>query len=339
LPLLTIVSLVEVLGAPSARWSTATNIVAFLGGAVLLMASFGVVNRLRGRPFLSLPRRVGVPELVAFVVLPAMLPLVFGGQAGSAVLTALGNLVLVGVVWLVIGFGVLSILRWAGARLFSQLAASFTLLVRAMPLILFFGLVAFFTAEMWQLFSTVPRARYVAAVLLFVVVGLVFHSVQLPEGVNDIETAIDLAGTPLQRGQRLNLALVILISQSLQILLVTVLVWLFFAVFGALLVDVSVVAAWTATPPDVVFTIGFVGHGTDNVIVTHQLLRAALGIATFSGLYYTVTMLVDAPSRERFVRELSSEMRSTFAIRAEYLELRASENGDDSAGPARRGNG
>ena len=32
---------------------------------------------------------------------------------------------------------------------------------RALPLILFFGLVAFVTAELWQLFNTVPTARYV----------------------------------------------------------------------------------------------------------------------------------------------------------------------------------
>jgi hypothetical protein len=331
LPLLTVVALGEILGAVSARWSTATNIVAFLGGALFLTASFGVVNRLRGRPFLSLPRRVGVPELAAFVLLPAMLPLVFGGQAGSAVLTALGNLLLVGLVWLVIGFGLLSILRWAGARLFSQLAASFTLLVRALPLILFFGLVAFFTAELWQLFNTVPTARYVAAVVLFIVIGLVFLSVQLSDGVDDVERAVDLAGTPLRRSQRINLALVILISQSLQILLVTALVWLFFAVFGALLVDVSVVEAWTGEPADTVITIGFVGQRSDDIIVTRQLLRAAFGIAAFSGLYYTVTMLVDAASRERFMRELTNEMHPTFAIRTEYLELRRSENGEESA--------
>jgi len=244
---------------------------------------------------------------------------VFGAQLGTAALTAVLNLVLVGLAWLTIGVGLFSIVRWAGARLFAQLAASLTLLVRALPLILFFGLITFFTAEMWQLFATVPTGRYVAAVVLFFVIGLVFLSVRLPDGVRAVEDSVDLAGVPLRKAQRLNLSLVILTSQSLQILLVAVLVWLFFTVFGALLVDVSVVEAWTGGPADDLFHLGVLG---DRVVVTAELLRSSLGIAAFAGLYYTVAMLVDATYRDEFVAELTDQMRSTFAIRTEYLQLR-----------------
>ena len=190
-----------------------------------------------------------MPELTAFVVLPSLLPLVFGGPAGRRHDHRWSwNLMLVGLAWLVIGVGLFSIVRWAGARLFGQLAASLTVLVRALPLILFFGLISFFTAEMWQLFATVPTGRYVAAVILFFAIGLVFLGVRLPDGVRSIEDSVDLAGAPLRKAQRLNLSLVMLTSQSLQILLVAVSVWLFFSVFGALLVDVSVVEEWTGGP-------------------------------------------------------------------------------------------
>ena len=225
---------------------------------------------------------------------------------------------LVGLAWLVVGFGLVSVVRWAGARLFSQLATSLTVLVRALPLILFFGLLAFFTAEIWQLFNTVPTSRFVAAVVLFVVLGTLFLIVRVPQGTQDVEAAVELAGVPLRPAQRLNVALVIIVSQALQILLVTMLVWLFFATFGALLVDVDVIAEWTGEQPQILFRIPFI----DDVVVTRQLLRAAFGIAAFSGLYYAVAMLVDATYRDEFVGELKEKLRSTFLIRAEYLELR-----------------
>jgi hypothetical protein len=319
MPLLTVVAFLEVMGAFNHEWTAVANAAAVVGGLGVLIGLFGLFNRLRGRPFLALPSRVGVAELAVFVLVPAAEPLIFGGQAGSAALTALGNLVLVGLVWLVVGFGLLSIVRWAGARLFSQLAASLTLLVRALPLILFFGLLSFFTPEIWQLFSTVSNTRYVAVVTLFVGLGLLFLAVRLPQEVKDIEAAVDLAGTDLRPVQRVNVALVVLVSQTMQILLVTVLVWLFFAAVGALLVEVPVIESWTGRSAEDVVTIGFFG---DEVVVTRDLVRAAFGIAAFSGLYYTVGMLVDATYRDEFVHELTHQIRKTFTIRAEYLHLR-----------------
>ena len=76
----------------------------------------------------------------------------FGGQLTSALVTGVGNLLLLGAIWLVVGFGVFSILRWIAARFVQLLGASLTLLVRA-PLLLFFSLVTFFTNEYWQLFG------------------------------------------------------------------------------------------------------------------------------------------------------------------------------------------
>jgi hypothetical protein len=314
------VAVLEVAGAVNFDWRWWQNLGAIVGGAALLLTLFGLFNRLRGRPFTALPRSVGVPELTAFVVLPSLLPLVFGGQLGSAAVTLLANLLLLGLVYLVVGVGLFSIVRWAGARLFAQLAASLTLLVRALPLILFFGLISFFTAELWQMFADVPTGRYVAALVLFVAIGLLFLSVRLHDGVQSIEESVDLAGVPLRKVQRLNLSLVILASQSLQILLVATLVGLFFAMFGALLVDVSVIETWTAGPADPLFRFGVLG---DEVVVTAELLRASLGIAAFAGIYYTVAILVDATYRDELVAELTDQMRSTFAVRTEYLGLRS----------------
>jgi hypothetical protein len=86
-PLLVLVFLAEMLGAVKLDWSLLANIAAALGGLAILVAAAAVVNRLRDRPLLAVPEKVGRPELAAFVLLPALLPLVFGGQWRSALVT------------------------------------------------------------------------------------------------------------------------------------------------------------------------------------------------------------------------------------------------------------
>src|SRR5207249_10628729 len=66
-----------------------------------------------------------------------------------------------------IGFGFLSIVRWAALRLFVQLRVSTAVLVRAVPLLLFFSLVIFFTIETWEIFTATGWATYWTAMAIF----------------------------------------------------------------------------------------------------------------------------------------------------------------------------
>ena len=138
------------------------------------------MNVSRGRAFFSIPRKLGIPELTAFVVLPVVLPLVFGGQLTSALVTGVGNLLLLGAIWLVVGFGVFSILRWIAARFVQLLGASLTLLVRALPLLLFFSLVTFFTNEYWQLFGDASDVIFYAGAGMFALITAIFLILRLP---------------------------------------------------------------------------------------------------------------------------------------------------------------
>src|SRR5215212_11230717 len=93
-PVLGFVFIAEMLGAISLDWSPLANVAAALAGLAILVGTYGLVNRARGRAFLALPARVGKTELALFVLVPALLPLIFGGQVRSAAVTALGNLLL-----------------------------------------------------------------------------------------------------------------------------------------------------------------------------------------------------------------------------------------------------
>jgi hypothetical protein len=294
------------------------NALFFAGGAAVLLGLFGFLNLARRRRFLSLPRRVGLPELAAFVLLPAIPPVAFNDQWRFGLGTIVANVVLLALVYVVVGFGLIAIVRWAGWRLFSQLRAALPLLVRAVPLLLFFSLVAFFTTEIWQVFTAPAPARYWTAIVLFVLLGSGFLLFQIPEAVRNVEREVEVGAVPLRRRERANIAAVLFLSQGLQVLFVSAAVWLFFVVLGSLLVTDGVRSSWLGGAGATAFTVPFPGGG---VAVTWALLRVATGVASFAGLYYAVAMLVDAAFRDRFVDGITEQLRDTFVARAAYLRV------------------
>jgi len=130
IPFLSIVFVLEIVNALDieAGWK---NLLLALGGAAVLFGAFGLLNVVRGRRFLSIPTRVGVPELTAFVVLPALLPALFSRQFLFAFDTILANLAIIGLAYIVVGFGLVPIVRWVAMRFFVQLRASVSVLVKA----------------------------------------------------------------------------------------------------------------------------------------------------------------------------------------------------------------
>ena len=318
IPLLALVFVAELLGAIDLDWPVLANVGAAVGGLALLLAAVGLVNVLRGRPFLSVPERLGAVELATFVLVPALLPLVFGGQVESAIVTAAGNLVLLLLIYLVVGYALPAILREAAARLVRELATAVVTLTRALPLLLLFAVVLFVNTEMWQVLSTTPQPLLWLLGALLVALGLLFLAARLPQEVRELEASAP-PGPPLDRRQRVNVSLVVLVSHALQVIVVALGVGAFFVVFGALAVGPGVRESWIGSAGDSVLALDLLGHRVD---VTEELLRVSGGIAAVSGLYYAIAVLTDATYREQFLDRMGDEMRATFRARAEYLKLR-----------------
>jgi hypothetical protein len=328
IPILALVFVAMVLNALNLKWGFWANVGAFLGAVAFMVVGFGLINVMRDRPFFSLPRRLGWPELAAFVLIPSLLPLMFGGQFLSSVVTIVALAAFLGVVYLVIGFGLLSILRWAGARLFSGLGSSLRTLVRAIPLLLFFSLLLFLTTEMWQVLANAPRAYLGVVAALVLGLGAVFLLARVPREVSALERDAGAGGEPLSKLQRANVGLVLFVSQAVQVLFVGVGVALFFTILGAFTVSPTVLAEWIGSRGHTVWRFGLFGH---EVVITQELLRVAGAIGAFSGLYYAITALIDPTYREEFTGEITNEMRSVFQDRTEYLRLRGTAAGAAAA--------
>ncbi len=316
IPLLGLVLFAEVLGAVDLQVSALTNGLLVLAALAVLLGALMLLNVARGRPARSRPEDVGIPELVGFVVVPALLPLLLNDQPVSALVTAGANLALLLVLYGVIGYGVLSIVAWAGRRLLGQLASALSLLARAIPLLLLFSVVLFINTEMWQVFGELDNLRVAGLVVLLTALATGFLLVRLPREVEALEADVLGDAPPLDRRETINVALVMLVAQGLQVLVVAAAVGGFFVALGLLTISTELTQTWTGTPVHVL-------AGGGGFAVTAELVRVAVAIAGFSGFYYAIAVVTDATYREEFAAELTDEMRQSFRDRAAYREALA----------------
>ncbi|GAA1590555.1 hypothetical protein GCM10009789_50360 [Kribbella sancticallisti] len=317
-PVLVLVFIAEMLGATSLEWPLWQNLLAAGFGLAILISGFGVLNRLRGRRFWSFPTRFGIPELAVFVLLPALLPLASEGQLRQFFGVAVGNLVFVGLVYVVVGYGLIGTTIWGLHRLGAELANSVASLVRALPLLLVFSLVLFVNTEMWQVFAGMPVEFIVLSVVAFTLLSDLFLILRLPKELDVIERDAG-SGPPLRRIQRLNLSISLVIRQWMQGLVVSAGVGLFFVGFGLLAISEHIYEGWGISPGSWSHEFELFGHP---LLISAALVKVAIGIANFTGLYYSISLMTDATYRTEFLDNVTDELRELFTARTEYLELR-----------------
>ncbi len=342
IPVLIAIAVLQVSAALNADFTWWQNVLAGLGGLGLLVGSWAGINIWRRRPAFERPARVGPAEIATFVVAPASITYVISRQGGQAATLLAFNVVLLGGVYLATSYGLVPLTRWALAKTARQLGAVAGLLGRALPLLLLIQIVLFVNTEMWQVADGFDGAFLAAVMLLFFGVGVAFLLTRLPRELDrlasftsDEDLAACVADTPaaglgtadarlvaaapLSARQRGNVLLVALFSQGLQVALVTLILGLFFVVFGLLTVTPAVLESWIGHPGDEVLRFGLFDR---DLRLTAELLKISAFLATFSGLYFTVVLVADATYRTEFFDEILAELRQTLAVRAVYLHAR-----------------
>ena len=91
--------------------------------------------------------------------------------------------------------------------------------------------------------------------------------------------------------------------------------FVFFLLFGALVMTENVQEAWTGLTADDSFA--FLPNGSV------ELLQVSLFLAAFSGLYFTVSAVTDETYRGQFFAAVTEELERAVGMRAVYLALRA----------------
>jgi hypothetical protein len=342
LPVLLLVAAVEIASAAENDWPWWVKPLVAVTGFAIALAVWALVNRLRGRPAFARPGQVTGVELGLFVLLPGLLPLVFGAQEGNAAATVAGNAVLLAAIYVGTSYGVVPMTRWAAGRLGRQLGDVAGLFVRALPMLLLFSVFLFINAEVWQVASSITWPFLGITAGLFVVIRAAFVAARLPREVGELgrfdswdDVAMIAASSPaaaaarrlagrgggptppqLSRRQWGNVGLVLMFSQAVQVIAVAAALGAFFVVFGMLTIAPETVQAWTGEPAHSMTPVWtFWGR---RVVLTHELTRVAFFLASFTAFYFTVYALTDTTYRAEFYDEVVGDMREAFAVRAAY---------------------
>jgi len=300
------------------------------------------------------PRRL-VPSIVfALAVAIGLGTLVGWLDGGSTNGTAAGSAAIgvVAAVYAATALRAWPIAVWAVARTFRSLGMLFPLVTRALPLLLLFITFLFINTEVWQVATSLEGGILWGAVLLFGAVAVGFLLARLPEELDDVDDEIhgsrlvsSCEGTPLEHAaadlvdgehdlfdlaedteitgfQKANLILVLLVSQIVQVMLLSFAVFLFFVVFGSVVMKGAVVRSWIDHYPSPLIP-GLPG-------LTTELTQVAVFLAAFSGLYFTVYAVTDENYRRQFFTAITNELERAIGVRAVYQALKRSEP-DESA--------
>ncbi len=319
------------------NWTLAQNLAAAIAIVVILVATWAISNRLRRRPLFARPTQIGPAELAVFLIGPVLPGLVFGQYRDAAETFVFGIVLLAGIyVWS--SYGVGALLRWGARRSGGQLTGLGPLVARALPLLLLFTTFLFVNAEVWEMAGTLNGASYVVVVLMFFVLGAGFVVTRVPGFIRSenrfeswseiaeyvVDTpaaAVDLPTTgptldPLRPRQRFNLGLIVLFGQALQITLVVVALVAFFVFFGFMAIDLDTIVNWTGQVD--VNTFVEASFGGRTLVLSEPLIRVAVFLGAFSGMYFTVVLTTDETYRSEFANDIGPEIRQVLAVRCAY---------------------
>ena len=326
---------------------------------VVLLVTRLLLGTSDGGGVLERVRSAGILEETAFVLVPAGVWLLSTGSVVAAGWTALVNLAVLLVSYVVFSYSILRAwLRGVGRGL-GRLEVVLELALRALPLVLVVFVVLFFNAELWQIANDVDAPLYWTsmAIVFLLIVSVVFWRANRSLGgpsrfdspaeiaslcagtpVADVAPALAeqaMAARPLRLRQRAEVATLVAYSIVTQVVLVSVVVSLCFLLLGALLVPLSVVEQWTgqAAVEALVSTTVF---GSE-VAVTAELLRVSGLLGASAALTFAVNTAIDERYQAVFAGRLPLEVRRTLAVRAVYVVL--GERIDEGRPNARRRDG
>lgn len=241
------------------------------------------------------------------------------------------------------------IAAWAVGRTLGGLRLLLPLVTRALPLLLLFVTFLFINAEVWELSSTLDGGVLWMTVLLFGLFAVGFMWVRLPEELDRTDRVVSedalvdaCRGTPLEarartwaaendtdlievnvsmrRYERANLVLVLVIAQSVQVLLLALSVFVFFLLFGGLVMTGETQMSWTGL--ESVEELGQVPVLTN---LSWVLFQVSVFLGAFSGFYFAVSAVSDEAYRDQFFTTVKRELDRAIAVRTLYLELRDRE--------------
>ena len=227
--------------------------------------------------------------------------------------------------------GIGSVLGWALRLTVAQIAVVGALVLRALPVVLLTVLV-FFNHSVWDMASMISHGRMALVMLVLGLIAATFLVSGTVERARPVlalpavapESAARLRGTPfesmddppgsdpLTRAERLNVFVVLGVSQVVQVLTVAVLTAMIYFVLGLIVLSPELRATWTH---------GGSGDGTllgITIPVPDALIQVDFFLAALTFMYLSAQAVSDDHYRARFLDPLIDDLQVTLIARDRY---------------------
>jgi hypothetical protein len=125
---------------------------------------------------------------------------------------------------------------------------------------------------------------------------------------------VDLSeGADVRGLQKVNLVTVLVVAQAVQVVLLSLAVFVFFIVFGLVAIKPEVIEGWLGMKPT---------YPPGPHVVSLELIRVSTFLAGFSGFYFTIIAITDELYRKEFFSVILAELQRAVAARVVYRRLK-----------------
>ncbi|HEX2194635.1 MAG TPA: hypothetical protein VHK63_06750 [Candidatus Limnocylindria bacterium] len=320
-------------------WPPLANLAASGLTIVLIATGFAGSRWLRRREPVTRQPIFDLPEIILLGLLPAVPAGLIDGSVQQLVIAFLNAMLGIGLIYVVIFFGLVELATWAVGRLWSQFAGIIGLLARTLPVLLILVVFLLFAAEIWEAAHALTAVELAAIVGLLVVVGALLVITTFGSELEELEDQTDTAaivstvrGTPaepLLAGvgsdllppppltwlERVNLHVLVLVNQLLQSAFVGLLVMAFLVAFGVIALPAAVQERWIGDGVSTLVDLHLLGEARR---VSAELIAVSAVLGGIVGLYFTGLAITDRTHRRDEFRVTVGEVRQLLAARAVY---------------------
>ncbi len=321
-------------------WPPLWNVAGIAATLAWMALVWSVVSRVRHRPMTTRPITFDMADIITIALLPALPAALIDNSLGEAITAVLGALTGIGVIYVIIGFGLIEVGAWAIERLWIQLTHIVELIAKTLPVLLILVVFLLFAAEMWEAAGSMSGLELGVVLLLLVAVAAAIVVTAFRRELREIEEGTDadslgtdaasspvgpllgsahpeaLAAPPLTWLQKTNVTILVTIPQLLQAVAVGTVLMLFLVIFAILAIPGSVQEAWIGGPVRTMIEFDLLGELRT---ISAEMLIVSAVLGGIVGLYFSGLSISDPAYRsEGFDREVA-EVRRLLAARAVYV--------------------